>query len=269
MAFGGGGWAALAFGAGAGSVAYMRLAIVSGRNAIDAEFTASLQVLDATIADDALNPDNWTLTAADPTSHIPFIQVVEALDDGATIRIYFDADLTDGATYTIAIDSSVPDADGNPITAPYDADVVVPLLGFVPVVARLPGEQRVDVRSAASAYKKVGGTPRYDATGDLANETGADYLRKRIIRRVTHVRGSIFHLPNYGAGKRLKTLITPAKMAAYQAEVKAQVLREPDVRGAEVAVERIAANVLRISIKPTDVTGAVLPEIVFSVKTEG
>lgn len=267
MAFGGGGWAAVPFGAGFGGGPYVRLALVSSRNAIDVEFSGALSAVDSTIATDALNPANWSLAAVTLGATVPFVQTVESLDGGATIRVIFDADLDDGATYEITVAPTVLDTSGAAVIAPLSADVIVPTLGFVSVLDSLPRELRTDIKSTAGA-KAVGGTPRYDETGDLANESGRDYLKKRILRRVSSMRGSFFHLPNYGAGKRLKTIITPAWLSGYQADVKAQVLLEPDVRAVVVTVTRLAVNIVRVSIRPTTVDGEVAPEIVATVNTE-
>jgi hypothetical protein len=269
MGFGSGGFGAVPFGATFSAGPSVRLAYVSSRNAIDVEFTGPLSAVDATIATDALNPDNWALTVPVlSTAFLPFVQVVESYDGGARIRVIFDADLTDGETYIVTVDGAVLDVTGAPVSAPLSAEVIVPTLGFVSVTDSLPRELRTDIRSVAGA-KAVSGTPRYDETGDLANESGADYLKKRILRRAALLRGSVFHLPNYGAGKRLKTVITPAWLSNYQAEMKAQVLLEPDVSAVVVTVTRLASNIVRVAIRPTTVQGEIVPQIVFTVDTNG
>lgn len=267
MAYGSGGWGATPWGATAGIGATLRLAWVSARNAIDTEWSEPLFVGDATMQRSALNPARWTLTAITTGALVPAVQHVETYEDGQRIRILFDADLTDAAEYAIEADAVIEDADGDLLGVPRDAEVIAPLLGFRPVTLRVPGEVRVDLRSVAGA-KSVSGTLRYDETGDLANESGPEYLKKRILRRATTMPGGFFHLPGYGVAARPKSLITPARLVAYQSELRAQILREPDVLEVEVAATRLAPNVLRVAIRPTSVQGFVMPEIVTTVRVE-
>lgn len=268
MGWGSGGWGSVPWGAAFGAGPSIRLAIVSGRNSIDVEWSAAVKAFDPTTANDSLNPANWFLSAVDPTTAlIPFVQYVEVAatdaDGGATtIRIFFDADLDDGATYNIVANPAIVASDGvTAIGSPNSYDVIVPTLGFVPVINTIPRELRTDWKSTTGA-KAVSGTIRWDETGDLANESGITYLRKRIMRRMSTLRGAFFHLPNYGAGRRLKTLITPSDLANYEAEAKAQVLLEPDVIDAVVTVDRLAPNIARTTIRPTNIQGELLPEIV-------
>lgn len=268
MSWGAGAWGAFPWAAAFGSVASVQRATHAALNAVDVLFSGLVTAFDPTDPADALNPANWTLTAIDPTGAlIPFLQTTELVQGSPTagvtktiVRLIFDADLDPDATYRITASASVEALSGAAIMAPYSADFLTSARGFVPVYAAVPREDRTDIRSVGNA-SQLGGTYRYDETGDLANETGVDYLRKRLIRRATTIQGTILHLPGYGAGKRLKTTITATGIANYRSGMRAQMLREPDVRGVAVAVTRAAPGILRTTIKVTDREGTLLPEI--------
>ena len=239
MTWGAGAWGAFPWAAAFGASASIQRATHSALNAIDVQFSGLVTASDPTDPADALNPANWTLSAIDPTTAVvPLLQTTELVQGSPTVgvtktivRLVFDADLDPNATYRITASATIETLSGAAITSPLEADFLTSARGFVPVGAAVPREDRTDIRSVGDG-SEVGGTYRYDETGDLENETGDQYLRKRIIRRATTIPGTILHLPGYGAGKRLKTTITPTEVADYRATLRAQILREPDVRAA-------------------------------------
>lgn len=237
-------------------------------NAVDVEFTEAVRAFDPTLDTNATNVDVWTLAPASPISGatIPRVQYVTDRDgDGLVMRVFFDADLTEDAEYTIEVAATVRSEDlATAVSAPRSVGFVVPIRAFVPVGDRVPREVRTDLRSTAGR-DAVSGTMRYDETGDLANESGVDYLRKRMLRRATALRGSFFHLPGYGAGKRLKGNVSSGDIAQYRSQLRAQLLLEPDVRDVAVSVARLARNVLRVSMRPTNVDGVLLPEVATTI----
>ncbi len=268
MAWGAGAWGANPWGASFGAAASVQRATHSSLNAVDVRFSGLVKASDFTDPIDALNPANWTLTAVDPTtSLIPILQTTELVQGSPTegvtktiVRLLFDADLDPDVTYRITANPAIETLSGAAIMAPLSANFLTSDRGFVSVFASVPQEDRTDIRSAGDE-SQIGGTYRYDETGDLENETGISYLRKRIIRRATTLRGTILHLPGYGGGKRLKTTISAGSIAEYRAELRAQILQEPDVRSAVVSVARPLPGILRTTIKVTDREGTLLPEI--------
>ncbi len=268
MAWGAGAWGANPWGASFGAAASVQRATHSALNAVDVRFSGLVTAFDPTDPADALNPANWTLTAVDPaTALIPFLQTTELVQGSPTegvtktiVRLFFDADLDPDVTYRITANAAIETLSGSAIMAPFAQDFLTADRGFVSVFAAVPQEDRTDIRSAGDE-SQIGGTYRYDETGDLENESGIDYLRKRIIRRATTIQGTILHLPGYGAGKRLKTTISAGSIAQFRAELRAQVLEEPDVRAVTVSVLRPLPGILRTTIKITDREGTLLPEI--------
>lgn len=250
MAWSANAFGALPWGATEGAGPAIVGAIATRRNAVEVEFDGELAASDSSAETDVTNPGVWTIVALDggPT---PLVQAVEVVAPG-TYRVVFDAPLGDGARYELEVAATVQDPAGESVSSPRSVEVVAPALRFVPATEAVAVESRRDLVSAGD---------RYDGTGDLRNEAGFAYLRKRLLRRATSLRGSCFHLPGYGAGPRLKALLTPATLARYRSELRAQVLAEPDVRAAEVDVERLAPNVVRVSIRPTTVDGSLAATI--------
>lgn len=275
MSWGAGSWGASPWGATFGAMASVEFATHSRLNAVDVRFSGLVQTVDRTRSEDALNPANWTLTAVTPSAAlVPNIQVVETVQNAPTagvtktiVQIFFDADLDADATYLIEASSSIETLNGSNITAPFSVQFLTARRGFVPVTLDIAGEDRTDIAFAGDA-SEIGGTYRYDETGDLANESGVTYLRKRVIRRATTLLGSIVHLPEYGAGQRLKTNITQATTTRLRSELRAQILEEPDVRAVAVSVFRPVPGILRVTIQITQRAGTLIPEITLLVPTE-
>lgn len=274
MAWGAGAWGAVPWGAGYGAAAALQRVAEVRLNTIEVEFSGLVRAVDPTDYRDALFVASWTLTAIDPSSAlVPRVQVVQLVqgypEEGVTrtiVRVVFDADLDPDATYRIEANAQMETIDGGAISSPRSADLITFSRGFVSVFERLPREDRTDLASASDGTR-IGGSLRYDETGDLANETGAVYLRKRILRRLLTLPGAILHLPGYGAGKRLKGNITAGAVARYRAEVRAQILEEPDVRSVVVSVTRPHPGILRTTVKVTDRDGLLLPEIAIATDT--
>lgn len=267
MSWGAGAWGAFPWGASFGSAAAVQRATHSALNAVDVRFSGLVTAFDSTDPADALNPANWTLSALDPTtSVVPILQTTALVEGSPTegvtntvVRLFFDADLDPDVTYRITASPAIETLAETSIMAPLSADFLTAARGFVPVGVELQ-QDRTDIASAGDA-SRLGGTYRYDETGDLANETGVTYLRKRVLRRATTLPGTILHLPGYGAGKRLKTNISATSIDQYRTELRAQVLQEPDVRAVTISVLRPLPGILRTTIKITDREGTLLPEI--------
>ena len=105
------------------------------------------------------------------------------------------------------------------------------------------------------------GTFIIDADGDIGIESGRMYLRKRIFRRLSTPKGSMFHDPNYGVMPQLKGLYRPADLRKLVQDVEAQVKSEPDVIACRATVRELTPGVVVCELKVTDKLG------VFDVST--
>lgn len=223
----------------------------SSLNSLDVLFSDEPRHLDPSAATDSLNLSRYELVT--DLEREPLNQV--ARYQGAnTVRLYLDAVLPGDAALGLRV---YPVANAGGELSPETLESFTTVSAPRELAQTTIGESRTDLRSGV-----LDGSIGYDDTGDLANHSGWAYRRKRILRRAITSIGSIFHLPDYGFGQPLKTLIRESDASRLRSVVRAQVLREPDIIDARVDVTIAeGAGRLTIRIRPTDVNGALLPEI--------
>lgn len=263
-AFGSGGFGASPWGSGYGLA--VESALQTARNAVDVSFIGNPQASDPATFTDALNPANWTVTARDPALATPrLVQFVEKVDDD-TLRVFVDGALDAFATYRIeASDLLVTAETGLPIDPTCTFADFLTFGSFAILGKPRALRERVDLanpqldKDAPTSGAPLG-TLQITSTGDYANERGRSYLRKRVLRRFTTGLGQFFHLPGYGAAEDLKGNITPDVLRRIQTRGQAQILREPDVVQALVAVQRHPSDpaVVIVAISVIDRNGNVV-----------
>jgi hypothetical protein len=233
-------------------------------NAIDVTFTVPVRARDRADVRDALFIGNWSLVATAPLPiAAPLVQFVERID-ALTVRVLFDFELDPGTTYLVVLDQQTTDVYGLPLSSCASLSVGPAFSRFATATgAALQGA--VDVSnpfvSQDSPLGKEGPLGTYSATstGDLANESGRAYLRKRVLRRATSVEGSFFHLPGYGFGVPLKTRTRADFLRSIQSKARAQILLEPDVAECEVVASLVGGSTfaVRLAIRVSDRSGIV------------
>jgi hypothetical protein len=119
---------------------------------------------------------------------------------------------------------------------------------------------RVDVANPQTemdaAQNEALGTYAVTATGDLANDHGRAYLRKRINRRLSTVRSGFFHLPDYGLRQPTKALFTATTLRRLKTDVELQVRSEPGVTAATAQVTELRPGVVAIKLRIQDDNGS-------------
>jgi phage baseplate assembly protein W len=87
--------------------------------------------------------------------------------------------------------------------------------------------------------------------GDYSLVSGADLVKKLILRRLVTQRGGFSHLPNYGTGViAIKEPLNSAGLARAKQEIERQVLLEPEVKEVSVSLSLDNANgILTIIVK--------------------
>lgn len=209
-----------------------------------------------------LYPNNWHLTAIDPELQERFVQFVVLVPDELTRQTYtddypqlqslalpfflvwFDGNPTPGGHYRLSL--LLPDA---PLEVGCDCTefVALTLRSDTRQTDNRDGDRIQDLANPAVGRDSLllppqVGTYQLTDTGDLGLDRSQEAsLRKRILRRVTVATGSFFHLPGYGAGQKLKGLLTVDAVERLRSRIRAQVLQEPDVLDASVTV-RLAAG---------------------------
>jgi len=100
------------------------------------------------------------------------------------------------------------------------------------------------------------GTFAVTDSGDLANDHGRGYLRKRIFRRLATMKSAFFHLPGYGLQPPTKHLFTPTTLRRLKLDVELQVKQEPGVVAARASVTELRPGVVNLKLRVQDDNGS-------------
>lgn len=94
------------------------------------------------------------------------------------------------------------------------------------------------------------GTLVIEPGGDYASMTGAELIKKLILRRLTTKPGDFFHLPNYGIGLREKEPLPVADLRKLAKAIELQVAQEPEVAAVKATLTYSAsAAVLNVRVQ--------------------
>jgi len=247
-AFGSGGFGALSFGGslGGSTVTGVRIRAL---NALEVTLDGAHPV-SAALPGDPLNPRSWTIALhVGQTGVTPLIQWVERLSSSSVV-VYFDAPLTQNRLYDFAYVSA---ADPT-----FLARILTPAQQRE--AAGFGRGARYDLNNPnllADAQGNVValGTLQVTEAGDYALESGATYLRKRILRRLTTAHRAFLFLPNYGMALPAKRLLRPSELRRFHAEALRQIKAEPDVSSARVDVSQPDVGVLEVFVRVTMTNG--------------
>lgn len=212
------------------------------------------KTLDVAAFDDATNPENYTLTAIDPTytaadgtvvvpegkvvpTRFPYSALAEPDKvDPQQVEVFADAALEPGVEYQVQVSPSICGADGEtfagPTTFTFTAlgvpDTLSPRAEVV--------EKYRDLDYVISGPAEQTQVYRFDPTGDIGLQDAATSLRKRIYRRVFSDPGAFAWMPDYGVGVKVKALAKAGRLHNLASTVQEQVQREPDVADVGVTV---------------------------------
>lgn len=100
------------------------------------------------------------------------------------------------------------------------------------------------------------GTFQVSDTGDLENDHGRTYLRKRIFRRLGTMKAGFFHLAGYGLKPPSGRLFTPTTLRRLKVDVELQVRQEPGVVGVRATVTEQSPGVVLVQLRVQDDNGS-------------
>lgn len=112
-------------------------------------------------------------------------------------------------------------------------------------------QTEVDAAQGASL-----GTFQVTETGDLANEHGRSYLRKRIFRRLSTFRAGFFHLAGYGLRFPSKNLFTSTTIRRLQLDIETQVRQEPGVTAVRASIAELTPGIVKVTLRVQDDNGS-------------
>jgi len=245
-------------------------------NAIRVTFSIPVKQINPAGPTDALNPDNYLVTS--PNATLPLLQYVTpaggapVLDPEPLVEVTVANPTAPTTVVELVFDQALP-AGALLFITPQDivsADVGVPIVAtqfFLEVFAEgrparpLPG-QSLDARfdlanpqTPTDAGNDPLGTFQFSEAGDIANDTGRAYLRKRIFRRLSTSPGGFFHLSDYGLRPRDKAAVTATLLRELQRDIEAQVAGEPDVVAVRARLREIAPGVVGVRLRVQDGLG--------------
>jgi hypothetical protein len=232
-----------------------------------------------------LFPGNWTLLSGEPGALLRLVQFVAAVPDAAELAVWTDEwpqlSLVDLPFFLVWFDGNL--GPGIPYELHLDALGVATggcscasLMGLVlrrdtrQTDAR-DGDRLQDLANPFVSRDVLRlppllGTYQLTDTGDFGLDKSLEAsLRKRVLRRVTTAAGGFFHLPDYGAGQKIKGLLTVDAVDRLRARIRAQILQEPDVLEAVVVLALAAGTTgtvlatIRVTPNGGDPLGLVVP----------
>ncbi|MFA6168819.1 MAG: hypothetical protein WC700_19500 [Gemmatimonadaceae bacterium] len=250
--FGTGAWGTSPWGLGAPPAAFaLNFVRVIDANTVRATFTDVPQTLHDRITADALNPANYTISIVTGPfgAWAPVVAKVYQVD-GDTLSVDLRLDRTLPGTMrgqqtnlrvTVA---NVISAAGVPmIGATYQN-----FYGLNRVVnettRRLERSVGRDLSNPFTPNSPAGGTFRIGTSGDYKFATGMELVKKMVYRRLLTPKGAFFHLPDYGMGLKPKSVAYPYMLTSARAEMKRQILQEPEVQDCSVKVTQNASQIV-------------------------
>lgn len=107
-------------------------------------------------------------------------------------------------------------------------------------IANAPAPSLGDTTSVGGTYVIKG--------GDYALVSGAELVRKLVIRRLVSAPGDFFHLPRYGVGLKVKQPIPAGDLVKLKALIERQVKLEPDIAAVSASITQ-TNNVLTVVVR--------------------
>lgn len=80
------------------------------------------------------------------------------------------------------------------------------------------------------------------SSGDYASQSGAELVKKLVVRRLISKPGDFFHLPNYGLGLRIKEPIPNVDLRKLAVQIEQQVNLEPEVAESRASLSYAAGT---------------------------
>ncbi len=195
------------------------------------------------VVGDALNPKTWTVTDRDSGASL-LVLAVRDTGSGSAFELFLLEKLSSSLVSMRVGSTTLVDTSGALIDPPFFFDTP----GCkAPSVSRSP-VALVDVANVPASPDLLSGTLLVGTDGDYLVQSGSDFLRKLIIRRITTTPGDFTFLPSYGVGLASKEPIPASDMVKLQAALELQITREPEIAKAKVVLTLTPDSVLTIQV---------------------
>ena len=221
---------------------------------------------------DCLTPTNYVfaVTVGQATAPLPVgvkpavvsypaVGVLSAGEFG--VDVLTDRPLVAGLSFTVTAQNIISKS-GDTLGSPYSANFV----GLVMLAKAHPRRAGIGYMDLAS--NPLGGGYVVDNSGDLANHTGMDSLRKRILRRVVTPKGAFAWMPEYGVGIDHKKPMTVNRMMMLKVELARQIKQEPEVADVSSTLTKSPLSYVLVSLHVKTKAGALVP-LTLAVSNQG
>lgn len=201
---------------------------------------------------DALNPATWSvqrldtavlLTPVNVVAISPLVYQITTLEEFGPVEV----------THRIS-SSTLLDSAGNLLKPPRQADFAGVLNEDAVKSSSAAARQRGGASDLANypatvQLEGLGGTLRVSGGGDYVLVSGAELVRKLIMRRLVTRPGDFFHLPAYGIGVSNKEPVTGPALGRLRDEVVRQVKLEPEVQEASASLLLDSNGILTAQVR--------------------
>ena len=177
---------------------------------------------------DALNPTTWRI-ARDDASTVWTINAVQKITDRRFVLYLRTALQSWNRVHTVG-STTLRSSTGAMVTGPYTLN----FRGVLPATAVTEPAGPFDLLSTDI---NAGGLRTTEA-GAYARIYGDDVIRKMVLRRITTMPGSYFHIaPNdFGQDLKAKEKIRPSSLLALKSRLEEEIMREPGVVDAKASM---------------------------------
>ncbi len=246
--FGTSAWGTSPWGTGIAAAAFALDHVrVIDANTVRATFTDVPQQLHDRIVSDALNPFNYALavvTGPNGTWAPTVAKVYQVDADPLSVDLRLDRTLpgtmrSQQTSLRVTV-VNVLSAAGAPMIGAAYKDFYALNQVVNETTRRLERSVGRDLSNPFTPNSPAGGTFRIGASGDYKFDTGLALVKKLIYRRLLTPKGAFFHMPEYGMGLKPKSVAYPYMLTSARAEMKRQILQEPEVQDCSVKVTQNA-----------------------------
>lgn len=197
---------------------------------------------------DASDPASWLVTVPSAAATLEVATVTPAARPLQWVLRTVQA-LPDSLTTARVQAPGLLDASGGPVVEQFSAD----FLGVTELATSTP-QRLADARLRSGADLANLPAPVAESTalggtlvvvgGDYALVSGADLLRKLIVRRLIAAPGDFFHLPDYGVGLAVKQPLPASGVSRLKKRIEQQVLQEPDAQSVAVSISQSSTTLV-------------------------
>lgn len=237
------------YGATVSGAVSVQKAVAVSTHEVDVTTTGRVRDSSPFVVGDALNPATWQVQRLDSLAFLTVVGVAQVATNTyrlTCLEAFGPVGVQHQAGSTVLLDAS-----GSTIVNPRFAAFQGVLDASTSTMAAKMAHRKTGARDYANVptLDTFGGTLKIDSGGDYEMVSGAELVKKLIIRRLVSKPGDFFHLPNYGIGLRVKEPLPVADLSKLKAEIERQVLQEPEVDTVQAQLFQTSESILTVKVR--------------------